>query len=189
MDSLNTRKNDSAYTCGGRWYKCEDTANYSIFTQSIKSKSVYWTDYFEGGERHRLVLGIGMVRSGQYGAQFSLGHRLKGCLFDGILYGDTSLVGINQLSSEVPERFTLSQNYPNPFNPVTNIQFALPKSGFIKITVYDALGKEAESLLQQDLNAGSYETQWNAENYPSGVYYYNLSAGEFSITKKMVLVK
>jgi len=189
MDSLNIRKNDSAYTCGGRWYKCEDTANYSIFSQSIKSKLVYWTDYFEGGERHRLVLGIGKVRSDQYGAQFSMGHTLKGCLIDGILYGDTSLVGINQLSSEIPEQFSLSQNYPNPFNPVTNIQFTLPRSEFVKITIYDALGKETESLVQQDLYAGSYETQWNASDYPSGVYYYSITAGEYTETKKMVLIK
>ncbi len=189
MDSLNIRKNDSAYSCGGRWYRCEDTANYSIFNLNLKSKLYYWTNYFEGGERHRLALGIGKVRVDQYGAQFSLGYNLKGCLVNGVLYGDTSLVGINQISAEVPREFKLYQNYPNPFNPVTKIQFALPENAFVKITVYDALGKVVETIIDKELGAGIFASEWNAENYPSGVYYYKLSAGDYTETKKMVLIK
>ena len=189
LDSLNIRKNDSAYSCGGRWYKCDDTANYNIFSLNIKSKTFYWTNYFEGGERQRLALGIGRVRTDQYGAQFSLGHTLKGCFIDGILYGDTSLVGINQISTEIPSEFKLYQNYPNPFNPVTKIQYALPENADVKLTVYDVLGKEVETLVDKIQTAGYYEAEWNAADYPSGVYYYKLSAGDYSETKKMVLIK
>jgi len=98
-------------------------------------------------------------------------------------------IGIQILSSEIPESYSLSQNYPNPFNPVTKIQFALPKNAFVKFTVYDALGKEVEIMVQEELNAGKYEVDWNADSYPSGVYYYNISAGEYNVTKKMVLIK
>jgi hypothetical protein len=189
IDSLNVRKNDSAYSCVGKWYKCDDTANFNIFNLNLKSRSFYWTNYFEGGDRHRLALGIGKVRIDQYGAQFQMGHTLKGCLINGVLYGDTSLVGINQISSEIPGKFSLSQNYPNPFNPNTKIQFALPNSAFVKVIVYDALGKEVETIVNEQLNAGTFEAEWNAVNYPSGVYYYKLSAGDYSETKKMVLIR
>jgi hypothetical protein len=173
----------------GKWYKCDDTANFNIFNLNLKSRSFYWTNYFEGGDRHRLALGIGKVRIDQYGAQFQMGHTLKGCLINGVLYGDTSLVGINQISSEIPGKFSLSQNYPNPFNPNTKIQFALPNSAFVKVIVYDALGKEVETIVNEQLNAGTFEAEWNAVNYPSGVYYYKLSAGDYSETKKMVLIR
>ena len=189
IDSLNIRKNDSAYSCAGKWYKCDDTANFNVFNLNLKSKTFYWTNYFEGGDRHRLALGIGKVRIDQYGAQFQMGHTLKGCLINGVLYGDTSLVGINQISTEIPSEFKLHQNYPNPFNPVTKIQFALPENAFVRITVYDALGKEVETLVDKIHTAGYYEAEWNAADYPSGVYYYKISAGDYSETKKMVLIK
>ena len=98
-------------------------------------------------------------------------------------------IGIQIISSEIPEHFTLSQNYPNPFNPNTKIQFALPEAAFTKIVIFDLLGNEIETIVSEQLNAGSYETQWNAVNYPSGVYYYQLTAGDYKETKKMVLIK
>ncbi len=66
---------------------------------------------------------------------------------------------------------------------------ATPKSSFAKVVVYDILGREVETLINEQLNAGTYEVSWNAVNYPSGVYYYKLSAGEFSQTRKAVLIK
>ena len=96
---------------------------------------------------------------------------------------------VENLNSDVPQEFSLSQNYPNPFNPTTKIRFALPKSSFAKVVVYDILGREVETLINEQLNAGTYEVSWNAVNYPSGVYYYKLSAGEFSQTRKAVLIK
>ncbi len=103
------------------------------------------------------------------------------------------LIGIHPISTETPSQFSLSQNYPNPFNPNTKIQFALPKSSFAKLVVYDALGRELETLVREQLNAGTYEVDWSAEgeasNYPSGVYFYRLTAGNYAETKKMVLTK
>jgi photosystem II stability/assembly factor-like uncharacterized protein len=83
----------------------------------------------------------------------------------------------------------LSQNYPNPFNPSTNIKFDIPKSSNVKINIYNALGKEVTTLVNEKLSTGSYEVNWNASNYPSGVYFYKLITDEFSNTKKMVLLK
>lgn len=108
------------------------------------------------------------------------------------------VIGIKQITSAVPGKFSLSQNYPNPFNPVTKIKFDLPKSNlilsgakglFVRLTVYDILGREIAVLVNKQFQPGSYEVEWNAANYPSGVYFYRLETEGISESKKMVLVK
>ncbi|MBV6478790.1 MAG: hypothetical protein HGGPFJEG_01547 [Ignavibacteria bacterium] len=101
----------------------------------------------------------------------------------------TTTVGINQIGSEVPESFSLHQNYPNPFNPSTNIKFDIPKAGDVKIIVYDALGKEVNVLLNQKLQPGKYEAEFNASGYASGMYFYRIFAEGYSETKRMILLK
>jgi hypothetical protein len=108
---------------------------------------------------------------------------------DDVFIGNHSAIGITQINNEVPKTYELKQNYPNPFNPSTNIKFSLPKSSFVKIVVFDALGKEIQSLVNQNLKAGNYQTRWDAGNLTSGVYFYEISANEFSQTRKMILVK
>jgi hypothetical protein len=103
--------------------------------------------------------------------------------------GFDEIIGIRYISSEVPSAYSLFQNYPNPFNPSTNIKFAIPISSNVKLGVYDITGKELGLLVNEQLKAGTYQTNWNALNYPSGVYFYRFSAGEYSETKRMVLVK
>lgn len=104
-------------------------------------------------------------------------------------------IGIKQISSVIPKSFELSQNYPNPFNPITKIKFDLPpltkggQGGFLKLVIYDILGREVANLVNQQLKPGSYEIEWDGINYPSGVYLYKLTAGDFTNTKKMVLIK
>ncbi len=98
-------------------------------------------------------------------------------------------IGIKPISSEVPNTYTLHQNYPNPFNPVTKIKFDIPKSAFTEIKIYDNLGREIYTLVSQEITAGKYEVEWNAVNYPSGVYYYKILSGGFTDSRKMVLVK
>lgn len=106
-----------------------------------------------------------------------------------IKYGD--LIGIQPVVNEVPDRFSLSQNYPNPFNPVTKIQFSIPGSsvGQILLTVYDILGREIATLVNEQLKPGKYEVNWDASNYPSGTYLYTLTTEYFNQTKRMVLIK
>ncbi|MCI0717124.1 MAG: T9SS type A sorting domain-containing protein [Chlorobi bacterium] len=98
-------------------------------------------------------------------------------------------VGINGNNNGIPTVYSLSQNYPNPFNPVTNIKFAIPNGGLVKIAVYDITGREVAALVNQSLNAGSYTVDFDASSLSSGVYFYSISAGNFTDTKKMVLIK
>ncbi len=89
----------------------------------------------------------------------------------------------------VPVKFSLSQNFPNPFNPVTSINFAIPKSSFVKLTVYDILGRQVSVLENQQMGAGSYEAQWDGTNFSSGIYFYKLVTDGLVESKKMILVK
>jgi hypothetical protein len=89
----------------------------------------------------------------------------------------------------IPNAFALQQNYPNPFNPVTNIQYAVSSRQFVKLTVYDVLGNEIATLADEYKPAGKYEVEFNASTLPSGVYFYQLKAGDFIQTRKMILLK
>jgi hypothetical protein len=108
------------------------------------------------------------------------------------------LTGINNNGQNIPNKFSLSQNYPNPFNPSTKIKFDLPKSnltlsgakGLItRLTIYDITGKEIQTLVNESLQPGSYEVTFDGSNLPSGVYFYKLTAGSFTETKKMLMIK
>ncbi len=103
-------------------------------------------------------------------------------------------IGIQPNGNEVPAKFSLEQNYPNPFNPVTKIKFSIPQQGSqnafnTKLVVYDVTGKAISTLVNQSLNAGNYEVDFNSSNLSSGMYFYSLESGAFKETKKMVLVK
>ena len=101
----------------------------------------------------------------------------------------TTTTGIGNNNNEVPHNYSLSQNYPNPFNPTTEIKFDLPVSGSVKLTVFDINGKEVTTLLNEQKQAGSYSVSFDASHFASGVYFYKLTAGSFTDTKKMALVK
>lgn len=92
-------------------------------------------------------------------------------------------------TDEIPTEFWLSQNYPNPFNPQTSIQYAVSNRQFVSLKVYDILGNEIETLVNEEKPKGSYEVTWHAANLPSGVYFYQLKAGSYVETKKMILMK
>jgi hypothetical protein len=99
-------------------------------------------------------------------------------------------IGIVPVSNNIPERFQLNQNYPNPFNPVTNIIFDVAKTTDVKLVIYDLLGKEVETLVNKQMQPGTYKTDWNAAEFPSGIYFYKLTTEDgFVETKKMILVK
>jgi len=98
-------------------------------------------------------------------------------------------LGIEKLGNEVPNEFKLFQNYPNPFNPNSKIKFNISKASFSKLSVYDAIGREVGVLVNEQLKPGTYEVDWNAGNYPSGVYFYKLQTEDYTETKKMSLVK
>ncbi|MBX7044892.1 MAG: T9SS type A sorting domain-containing protein [Ignavibacteria bacterium] len=107
---------------------------------------------------------------------------------DGV-YNKPSLVSTGNNGSFVTKGFELKQNYPNPFNPSTTINYSIPKPEFVKLCVYDLLGKEVASLVNEIKGAGSYEFNFNALNLSSGIYVYKISAGDFSASKQMILIK
>jgi len=103
--------------------------------------------------------------------------------------GPNSVIGINTNGQNIPLSFALHQNYPNPFNPETKINFDIPKSANVKLRIFDVLGREVEVLVNENMKPGKYEVSWNALKYASGVYFYELSSGDFRDVKKMMFVK
>jgi hypothetical protein len=107
------------------------------------------------------------------------------------------IIGVQNISSEIPSKYSLHQNYPNPFNPTTKIRFdvaqhtpyPLSRGENISLKVYDILGKEIATLVNETLQTGSYEVTFDGSNLPSGIYFYQLRAGEFVNTKKLTLLK
>jgi len=92
-------------------------------------------------------------------------------------------------SGEIPSQYSLKQNYPNPFNPTTTIQFSIPRAAHVTLRIFNTVGQEVATLVSEELGAGTYARQWNAARSASGVYFYRLQAGEFTETKKLVLLK
>jgi len=98
-------------------------------------------------------------------------------------------VGIQNVQTGIPSQYLLAQNYPNPFNPVTNINFSLPKDGLVTLKVYDILGKEVITLVNENKQAGNYRVDFNGSNFASGMYFYKIESGSFVQTRRMILLK
>ncbi|RPI18890.1 MAG: T9SS C-terminal target domain-containing protein [Ignavibacteriae bacterium] len=105
----------------------------------------------------------------------------------------TLITGVIVENNQLPKEFKLYNNYPNPFNPLTHIRFDVPSleggGGNVKLIIYDVLGKEVITLIDKNVEAGSYDIEWNAVNYPSGIYFYKINSGQFTDIKKMALIK
>jgi hypothetical protein len=99
------------------------------------------------------------------------------------------LIGIHNTGSEIPRDFALYQNYPNPFNPSTMINFDIVKSGSVNLIVFDVTGKEVSRLIDGYKPAGKYSLDFIASDLPSGIYFYTLTSGSQSATRKMILLK
>jgi hypothetical protein len=107
------------------------------------------------------------------------------------------LMGIEKIGSETPSSYSLGQNYPNPFNNTSNLKFEIGKAnanafanlGNVKIVVYDAMGREVQTLVNEKLQPGTYEVSFDGSLLNSGVYFYKITSGDFSETKKMLMIK
>ncbi|RPI14015.1 MAG: T9SS C-terminal target domain-containing protein [Ignavibacteriae bacterium] len=106
-----------------------------------------------------------------------------------VKYTQPPITAINQNGNNIPDKFSLYESYPNPFNPSTNIKFDLPQNTMVKLVVYDINGREVATLVNNEMQAGSYVYNWNASNLASGAYFFRINAGDFTDTKKMMLVK
>jgi hypothetical protein len=98
-------------------------------------------------------------------------------------------VNIQNKNQIIVSNYKLFQNYPNPFNPKTNIKYQIKNNSFVSIKIFDILGKEVETLVNEKQSSGMYEVSWDASQYPSGVYFYRLVTDGFTDTKKMILLK
>ena len=121
------------------------------------------------------------------------GYAFAGSLGGG-LYKSTSSTPVNNIRNIVSTTYLLEQNYPNPFNPVTKIKFNIKKEyrsqeSEVKLSIYDILGRKIEDLVNEKLQPGSYEVTFDGSNLASGIYFYKLTSGEFSETKRMILLK
>jgi hypothetical protein len=150
----------------GVFQSTNDGADWITFNTGFPTVEVYDLKYKEGPN---------LLLAATHG---------RGCF----TFDISTLVSI-QSQSNTPDKFSLSQNYPNPFNPSTLIKYEIPISNFVSLKVYDVLGNEIADLVNAKLNAGSYETEFNATKLSSGVYFYKLSVGEVSEIKSMILVK
>ncbi len=161
------------YTCGlnGLVYKSTDGGlNWNLQTSSTSTflKSVDFIDSING-----YIAGDG-----------------------GVVLKTTNggVTAVTKNENQMPSEYKLHQNYPNPFNPVTKIKFDLPFVGArhvvpVQLMIYDFLGREIAILVNQQLNPGTYEVEWDGTDYPSGLYFYKLKANKFTVTKKMILLK
>jgi len=199
IDSLLCGLHDSTKNCLSLSSRsvCTDTSYINIFGK-LRQKKIFEVNcsgspVFICSTSRTYLDSIGLYYYDNFssggGGFGSVTWQLRGCVINGIVYGDTSLIGVTPVSLEVPERYSLSQNYPNPFNPVTNIKFDLPEKTYVKLVIYDILGNVIETIVNEELSPGKYNSTWDASKYSSGVYYYKLITDNSSESKKMVLIK
>ncbi len=153
--------------------------NDAIFSSvNIRQGSAAAFADFDGDGRQDMIVG-------EYSGNFSF-------------FKNNIPTSVRPLTAQFPMEFTISQNYPNPFNPSTTITFSLPAVGTnaspfrftnTTITIFDLLGREITTLVNDHFNPGTYSVTWNAKNVPSGVYFYRLQSGDFTVTKRMMLLK
>ncbi|KAA0237321.1 MAG: T9SS C-terminal target domain-containing protein [Ignavibacteria bacterium CHB3] len=151
-------------------------------------------DYQFRFQEYELVKDIGLYELGfsDFFARYTM--ELKGCIIDEVVYGDTTTVGVDNDETQIVSEFKLEQNYPNPFNPNTVISYQLPVTSNVTLKVYDILGNEIATLVNEEKQPGTYEVEFNVGtsrnlSLTSGIYFYQLKAGSFIQTKKMVYLK
>ena len=168
-------------------YNILDSINIELYKNDVFYKTIADSFYSETGG-YRWELSDSIPSGSDYKIKV---YSIDGSLADmsennfNIIYGTS---GVRQIDNIVTE-YKLEQNYPNPFNPTTNIRFRIAESGRVILKIYDVLGNEITTLVNGYKPAGGYEVEFNASNFPSGVYFYSLNTGSFIQTKKMLLIK
>lgn len=195
QDTSNIGNNffDIYFTCSGdggySWSSKERVTNYSLPIKDCRYVSISNMNYMAGGNNpyaHLIFQMDSIPGSSINGAPQSIAKmmyaRLSGfnCPFS---------IGIINSNNEIPKEFILKQNYPNPFNSETQIEFGLPVQSYARIILYNIVGEKISELVSQRLGAGIYKVSWDASNQPSGVYFYFLETENYSVTRKMILIK
>ena len=137
-----------------------------------------WKDYNDS-TNNKTVLCMAVDSSGQLCAGTA----------KGVFLSINPVTSVKDKSNNTPSYYSLYQNYPNPFNPTTKIEYSIPQTSFVTLKVYDILGREIATLVNEEKPAGNYSIQFIAENLSSGIYFYKLQAGKYNSVKKMILIK
>ncbi len=157
-------------------------AEYPYWDAVTITGSHNWTSSAENSNNENMII----VHDGNIANQYLQEFAARYYQFGGT---DTIQVGVDRIDSNVPQSYSLSQNYPNPFNPTTKIDYTLPSAQRVVLKVYDVLGREVRTLVNDRQSAGTYRVELNASAFASGVYFYRLEAGSFVQNRKMLLLK
>ena len=160
-----------------------DTTASSVFTSKTTDYGLTWINN-QFINQSNFIVGSELLNENNW---YLCGGSLnsQGC----VLHSTNGGVGITQIGNSIPEKFHLYQNYPNPFNPKTVINYELRVTGNALLKVFDVLGNEVSTLVNEKQNAGTYSVDFDGSGLASGVYFYKLAAGEFSEVKRMLLLK
>ena len=187
IDSLGSNIRDTLYKCSSYFQSiCTDTLTHSLFGIPTKRKGFDQDGLNVTNRKYSKYFGLTMVRIWEMD---QITHTLYGCKINGVTYGDTVLTGIESISNEVLDSYSLGQNYPNPFNPNTVIRYQLPVISDVVIKVYDVQGREVQTLVNERMQAGTYEAMFDGTGMNSGVYFYRMVTEGFTETKRMILLK
>jgi hypothetical protein len=173
--------------------KCSRSGTYSWGTltlmdaERVLGKITTLRRVMRGYNIDTRAMGLGLINSERTGfrggAKLDLVRAIIGAneIGTGIAMGPTA--------GTIPHGYALEQNYPNPFNPSTTISFSLPSRSFVRLKIFDLMGREVAALVSEEMSAGNYSKEWNASGIPSGVYFYRLQAGRYTETKRLVLMR
>jgi len=190
MSSFTAQTNSGKITLNWKTTTESNNSGWEVESRSQesgdRSQNTAWkkTGFVAGkgttSEKQNYIFSVSFLQSSASIVEF----RLKQIDSDG-RFSYSNILTVNL----IPETFSLSQNYPNPFNPSTSISYQLPTNGLVTLKVFDLLGREVRILINQEKPAGTYSVDFSAADLPSGVYFYKLTAGSFTSTKKMMLMK
>lgn len=161
--------------------------NYDYYTFSYNTSGVQlWEIRYNGPTGNNDI--VKKVKADPQGGIYVTG-RSEGIEWDYATVKYANITSVEPVSNELPAQYKLSQNYPNPFNPATNINFSLPVNSYVSLEIFDINGRVVSELVNELLNAGDYDISFDASSLSSGLYFCRLSAGSFTDTKKMILIK
>ncbi|MFH0735639.1 MAG: T9SS type A sorting domain-containing protein [bacterium] len=167
-------------------FTCTGIANTNVLNSGYFPSKTY-TSQDNTSVWFRLAYKYGIFENQYFEDNHLYKQTLVAAKVNDVIYGNSELiVGVEEQNIEViPAEYSLKQNYPNPFNPSTTISFSIPKAEFLTLKIFDILGNEVANLVNEELQAGSYNKEWNPAGLSSGIYFYRLQAGQFSQTHKM----
>ncbi len=185
-DTVNVLVYDSLYV------KWTGQGLYDSFRVQVSEDSTFNTVLIDSTLKSSLMAIYNLTDTTYYWRVSAMVNSVSGVWTDAWSFKvDTTstTVGVEDPGNTIPQKYYLSQNYPNPFNPASIINYEIPKSSLVTLKVYDVLGREVATLVNEEKQAGRYNVTFNASKYSSGVYFYRITAGDFSQIKKMVLLK